>query len=184
MNIKYTALAVTSLLASFSLSADQLTADLSNDAFKVEITSERLIPDVRLSLSGLGTDDDVNVFAATAVMAGPVQQYKEINAGLGARLYYADAYDNNMQAFALGGFAQYNIPTAKEVSLIGEFFYAPGITSSDDIDYQTDLNVRVNYQLLPNGAVYAGYRYLQTNIEDSRNLILDKGIHLGFEFSF
>ncbi|WP_440903677.1 YfaZ family outer membrane protein [Catenovulum sp. SX2] len=173
-----------SLLVSHSVAANYLTADISNDAFKAEISSDKLVQNARITATGIATDDDANLFAVSAVVAGPVQEIENVTAGLGGKLYFNDVNDENMQAFALGGYAEYQVPNAKNVSLLAEFFYAPGITASDDIDYQTDLNLRVSYQLLPNGAFFAGYRRIQVNIENGRNVSLDKGLHLGFEFQF
>lgn len=173
-----------SLLISHSVSANYLTADISNDAFKAEISSDKLIQNAQITATGIATDDDANLFAISAVVAGPVQELPDVIAGLGGKVYFNDVNDDNMQAFALGGFAKYQIPSAKNVSLLAEFFYAPGITASDDIDYQTDLNLRVSYQLLPNGAFFAGYRHIQVNLENSADVTLDKGLHLGFEFQF
>ncbi|EWH11557.1 YfaZ family protein [Catenovulum agarivorans DS-2] len=173
-----------SLLVSHSVAASYLTADISNDAFKAEISSDRLVQNAQVTATAIATDDDANLFALGAVVAGPVQEMPDVVAGLGGKIYFNDINDENMQAFALGGYAKYQIPSAKHISLTGEFYYAPGITASDDIDYQTDLNLRVSYQLLPNGAFFAGYRHIQVNIENGRNLSLDKGIHLGFEFQF
>ncbi len=165
-------------------SASFLTADLSNDAFKVEIGSDRLVQDVQLSAAAIGTDDDVSVFNLTGLMAGPIQGQPNLTAGLGGRAYISDIYDETVQAFALGGQAGYTLPRNPAISFQGQFFYAPGILMSDDFDYQTDLSVRANYQLLPNGSVYVGYRYLKANLENGPNITLDKGLNLGFEFKF
>ncbi|WAJ70021.1 YfaZ family outer membrane protein [Catenovulum adriaticum] len=184
--MKHLKKSLTAALTALALpaSANFLTADLSNDAFKIEIGSDRLVQDVQLSAAATGTDDDVSVFSFTGMMAGPIQGQPNLTAGLGGRLYLSDIYDENVQGFALGGQAIYRLPQNPAVSFQGQFFYTPDILMSDDFDYQTDLSLRANYQLLPNGSVYVGYRHLKANTENGPNFTLDKGINIGFEFKF
>ncbi|MCU4677737.1 YfaZ family protein [Catenovulum sp. 2E275] len=174
--------------AALPASANFLTTDLSNDAFKIEIGSDRLVQDVQLSAAAIATDNDISIFSFTGMMAGPIQGQPNLVAGLGSKAYFIDidngAADESVQALALGGSAKYTLPRNPAISFQGQFFYAPGILMSDDFDYQTDLSLRANYQLIQNGSVYVGYRYLKANADAGPNFTLDKGLNLGFEFKF
>lgn len=186
MTIKIKSIAIlSSMVFAGTTAASTLTTDLSNHAIKVEIATGNFAKDTHFAVSAAHNDDkDVNLFTATGAVVGQLAQQRNLSAGLGARLYYADTNSEDMQALGLGGFTKYNVPQVAGLSIMGELFYAPGITASDDLDNQFELGLRANYQLLPNGAVYLGYRHIKADVENSDNLVLDNGFNLGFEFSF
>ncbi|WP_017444529.1 YfaZ family outer membrane protein [Gayadomonas joobiniege] len=186
MNIRIKSAAIIlATLSSATATASTLTTDISNDAFKVEIATGNFAKDTHFAASAMHNDDtDVNLFTGTAAVVGNISRQPNFTAGLGGRLYYADTNGDDMQALGLGGFAKYRIPEIQGLSLQGELFYAPGIVASDELDNQFELGLRANYQLLPNGAVYAGYRHIKADIENGGEFVLDNGFHLGFEFSF
>jgi hypothetical protein len=108
-------------------------------------------------------------------------------AGLGARAYGWDDDDHgDGGAVGLGGFARVNIPTVPGLSFGGSLHYAPSILSFGDSDDMTEVELRGSYRVIRNAEVFAGYRYLNTDLDGrgSRDIDLDDGLMAGIKVFF
>ncbi|GHD54124.1 YfaZ precursor [Marinobacter persicus] len=107
-------------------------------------------------------------------------------AGLGARaIGWDDDSDANGGAVALGGFSQVNIPAVPGLSVSGSLHYAPSILSFGDSDDMTNVELRGSYRIIRNAEVFAGYRYLNTDIDgSSADINLDEGVMAGMKLMF
>ncbi len=108
-------------------------------------------------------------------------------AGLGMRGYAWDA-DNSLDggAIGLGGFATMNIPKVPGLSVTGSLHYAPSILSFGDSDDLTNLELRASYRVIRNAELFAGYRYLNTELDSPfrGDVDLDDGVLAGMKIYF
>lgn len=105
-------------------------------------------------------------------------------AGLGLRALAWDDDRLDGGAVGLGGFATVNIPEAPGLSFTGALHYAPSILSFGDSDDLTSLELRANYRVIRNAELFAGYRYLNTDIEGGGDINLDEGVLVGMKLFF
>lgn len=107
-------------------------------------------------------------------------------AGLGMRGYAWDADEVDGGAIALGGFATVNVPRVPGLSFTGSLHYAPSILSFGDSDDLTNLELRGSYRVIRNAEVFAGYRYLNTELDRPfrGDVDLDDGVMAGMKIYF
>ena len=89
-------------------------------------------------------------------------------------------------AVGLGGYATVNIPRVPGLSLTGGLHYAPSILSFGDSDDMTSLELRGSYRVIRNAEVFAGYRYLNTELDSPfrGDVNLDEGVMAGMKIFF
>ncbi len=106
-------------------------------------------------------------------------------AGIGTRVIGWDDDGLDGGAIGLGGFGTLNIPNVPGLSLHGSLHYAPSILAFGDSDDMTSLELRASYRVIRNAEVFAGYRYLNTDLDDIRgDLNLDEGVLAGMKIYF
>ena len=107
-------------------------------------------------------------------------------AGIGMRGVGWDDDDVDGGAIGLGGFATVNIPTVPGLSFGGSLHYAPSILSFGDSDDMTGVELRGSYRVIRNAEVFAGYRYLNTELDfaGSPDVNLDEGVLAGIKIFF
>ncbi len=107
-------------------------------------------------------------------------------AGIGFRGIWWDDDDNlDGGAVGIGGFATVNIPNVPGLSFTGSAHYAPSILSFGDSDDMTNLELRASYRVIRNADVFAGYRYINTDLDGySGDINLDEGVLAGIKIFF
>ncbi len=86
---------------------------------------------------------------------------------------------NDMHGIALGGAIDaYIIP---KLFIKANALYAPDILTGGDFENYIELGARVAYQVLPNAAVFVGYRFIEAEIDD-KDLEIYQGGFIGFNF--
>ncbi len=106
-------------------------------------------------------------------------------AGLGLRGIYWDDSPLNGGALGIGGYATLNIPNVPGLSFTGSAHFAPDILSFGDSEDLTSIELRGSYRVIRNAEVFAGYRYLNTDLEDFRTDVnLDEGVMAGLKIYF
>jgi hypothetical protein len=105
-------------------------------------------------------------------------------AGIGLRGIGWDDEPVEGGAIMPGGFATLNIPKVPGLSFTGRLHFAPSILSFGDSDYVTSLELRAGYRIIRNADIFAGYRYLNTDLEDAGDINLDKGVVAGMKLFF
>lgn len=104
--------------------------------------------------------------------------------GVGVQLTGYDDNDIEGAAVGLGGFARLNMPEVPGLSFEGALHYAPSILSFADSDDMTRLRIQANYRLIKTADVFAGYHYLNTDVDGGSDLTLDEGIFIGMKLMF
>lgn len=106
-----------------------------------------------------------------------------LTAGLGGRLLYVNREGDNGGALALGGQLNARLPQIDRVGLNFSSYYAPGVTSFGRLDRYWENAIDVEYELIRDGGVYAGYRNIRQDIGSFSGSV-DNGFHLGFRLKF
>ena len=106
--------------------------------------------------------------------------------GVGTKLYYAyyDIPDVNVSAIGLGGQLRYRHHKAPRIIYGAGIFYAPGIVTFQDGDQLLEADARIEFEILPTANIYAGYRYIETEIKNRPDLTMDDNFMIGLRFKF
>jgi len=173
--------------------ARELDLSLSNDTALFRYSSP-------ISYSGYGQTnadfgfmytelDDVMVLGGIEMMGEAGSHAPGLHLGVGVK-GYGVSLDNgaDIASVALGAKAWYVPPEFNRLGLVGQFYFGPDVTTFGDAEKFWDFNMRAEYEVLPEAAVYLGYRNVRARLErvtaGKRDVDLDKGWHIGLRMSF
>ncbi|MBS8240715.1 hypothetical protein DYI22_09350 [Marinobacter lipolyticus] len=175
-----------SLAAAPALAAD-LDLSLTNDSVKGQVNFFGVNSDLQLGTGytyheGSRHIGNVDFHAQGRTALGNLPT----TAGIGMRGFGWEDDDLDGGAVALGGFATVNIPDVPGLSLTGGLHYAPSILSFGDSEDLTSLELRGSYRVIRNAEVFAGYRYLNTDLDSPLrgDVNLDEGVMAGMKIFF
>ncbi len=172
------------LLFSLNSLADSVDVDINSDTIKGQYNLGDKTTDLGISASAMLTDDKGEVLALTARTQGKLNSQQDFRGGFGGRVYHASPdQGDSFQSLAIGGYLDMTVPKITELTVGVELYYAPGITSTDDVDNFREMNFRATYQLFENAAIYGGLRYLEVE-ENDFDYEFDDGAHVGFTLQF
>ena len=191
MKLRASVAAVICLIGA-DVSARELDVSLSNDTALLQFATP-------ISYSGYGHTDvdvgfmytesnDVMILGGVELMGEAGSQAPGLHLGVGVKGYGVslDSGDD-IGAVALGGKAWYVPPQFNRMGVVGQLYYAPDITTFGDADRFWDVSGRVEYEVLPEAAIYVGYREVQARVDSNntrQDVDLDKGWHIGLRMSF
>ncbi len=102
---------------------------------------------------------------------------------MGGRAMLATPDAGDVVAVGLGGKVRYNPPEQRwGVSVEG--YYAPKILAFGDGEEALELGGRVDYRVLVQAVVYAGYRHIEVDTTKVHNITLDDEAHIGMQLLF
>ena len=105
--------------------------------------------------------------------------------GVGGKfLYIAPQGIDNGEALAVGAHFRYTWPYFNRFGIGGELYYAPNIVSFQNVDRFWEGRVTLNYQVLQQGDVYVGYRYVSAAFGSGPNATLDSSVIVGLSLNF
>lgn len=107
-----------------------------------------------------------------------------VTAGLGGRLVGLDAEDVSGGALALGGQFEARIPAFNRIGMIAYVYGAPRAAAFGDLEGYLEYAISVDYQVLRQASIYAGYRQLKLDVEGAGTVTADNGLHLGLRLNF
>ncbi len=109
-----------------------------------------------------------------------------LHGGLGGRVVYAntDGPSDDAFALALGGYLKYTFPAYNRFSVQGHAYFAPDILNFGDADQFVELDARVSYNVLRNGDIFLGARYINLEFQPGGDFRLDNGLHAGIQLRF
>jgi len=153
-------------------------------AISDELIDLRLVTDYEKDFSGsfayMHADQDRIESDQLSYTFATQGKLKRLNILLGARAFFLDVENVDGYGVALGGGG--SLALIEKVSLSGELFYAPDIITGGDFDHTRDISLRLNYQLIDNGAVFIGYRDFEVDAGPDVDIYQDP--YLGIRFSF
>jgi len=183
--IKQLSAAIAGVVLGAQAHAASLDVDLNNDTLRAQYNFSAEQADVGISAAAMLTDDKGEVYYLTLRTQGALANQRNIRGGFGTRAYYASP-DNgdSFQALALGGYLDVTVPEIPALSAGVELYYAPSITTTDDLDNVRELQFTIKYQLFENASAYVGIRHLEVEEGDFDFEFEDGGGHVGFTLEF
>lgn len=110
------------------------------------------------------------------------------SAGVGIKGLVAKVRSNpsnsNASALALGAMLRYSPPATQRLGIVGEVYLSPNIVTFGDADRYVETQARVEYEVIPQSAVYLGYRRIAFGIKNRPSATLDEGLNIGVRISF
>jgi hypothetical protein len=104
--------------------------------------------------------------------------------GLVAKVRGDNTVNSNVSALALGGLVRYSPPTTPRFGIVGEVYLSPNIVTFGDADRYVETWARMEYEVIPQSAVYLGYRRMAFSLKSLPYTVLDEGVNLGVRISF
>jgi|GEM_PF-3228405 len=107
---------------------------------------------------------------------------------VGANLFWADPDNLGDEAETLGlglglrfdsVFAQYN-----RLGFGGRAYFSPRVLTFLDGERYTELGFRINYHIIREAHIYAGYRRIRIGFEDRPSQTMESGFHGGLKLRF
>jgi len=189
MNVSKLLLAVTSIIPLISIStltqASDATLRLSDDSVHGQVNLSNNASNLDFGAGYMyheGSRHIINIDlhskGQTAIGNLPT------TVGVGVQLTGYDVDDFEGGAVGLGGFARLNMPEVPGLSFEGALHYAPSILSFSDSEDLTRLRIQANYRLIQTADVFAGYHYLNTDIDGGSDFTLDEGVFVGMKLMF
>ncbi len=181
----------------FEANAREIDLSLSNDTALIRYATP-------ISYSGSGkTDLDVGFMyteSDNVMILGGIEMMGEagshapgLHFGVGIKGYGVslDSGDD-VGSVTLGAKGWYVPPQINRLGLVAQLYFGPDITTFGDAEKFWDFSGRAEYEVLPEAAVYVGYRNVRARLErnvpgnpgNSRDVDLDKGWHIGVRMSF
>jgi len=179
------------ILLSTTVSAQRLDINLKQDSARfsyIALIGGSTFGRTEMNAGILYNEDGnqaANVGLQVIDMAGSKTPGLEV--GVGPRFYYLkhDASNSSAAAVAVGGQLRYKLPSVQRLSLIGNLFYAPSITTTLDADNLYEFGMGASYELLPTANVYLKYRRIRADFTKGVGAeTIDSGVVLGMNFSF
>lgn len=121
---------------------------------------------------------DVHAQGRTAIANMPT------TVGLGVRAIGFDDHQFTGGGLGVGGYGTVNIPRVPGLSVNASAHYAPNVLSFDDAKNLWNLDAKVSYRIIRNGAVYGGYRYLRVDRDHHASTTLESGLVVGMQLYF
>ncbi len=105
--------------------------------------------------------------------------------GVGVRTMYFRDSPIEGGALAPGGYINLNIPDVPGLSLNGTLHGSPTVLSFSDSEGMINLETTVNYRVIRNAEFFAGYRFVNTQLDDGMDDVrLDEGFLGGLKILF
>lgn len=173
-----------SLSLSVQSQANELDFSLGDDALRVQYHAGIKGNDLNWNLDFLNNEDDGRLLGLGAYVSGRSNASTgRQTAGVGGRVIYIDWDGPNGSALAFGGFIRHTLSQANLLSVRGELFYAPGVTSFDAAEDFLEFSFRMEYQLLDAAEIYLGYRNIEVDA-GPLDVELDESLILGLIMKF
>lgn len=128
------------------------------------------------------TDNDL-VGSVGFQTVGRVDNYLSFSIGLKGYGVRVDEPREGLAAFAVSGGVGYTIPNSPVTVALGGAV-APDILTFGDSSGIQEWSLRLQAQLLPNAAVYVGWRELRVQLDDAPTHRVDNDLHLGLKLGF
>ena len=182
---------VAALMCLFAVEAgaQEIDLSLSNDTALLRYATP-------ISYSGYGHTDadfgfmftesnDVMVLGGIEMMGEAGSHAPGLHFGVGIK-GYGVALDTgaDVGSVTLGAKVWHVPPSINRLGLVAQFYFGPDVTTFGDAENFWDFTARAEYEVLPEAAVYVGFRNIRTRLIDNVDVDLDKGWNVGLRMSF
>ncbi len=173
-------LAILALACSSVALANELELGISDELIELKLTQE-YGDEFSGTFGAMHADDDDIDAKQLSYRFFTEDDVDEFDIQLGAQLYWLDVESDDGFGIALGLAATRQL--AGKLGATASIYYAPDILTSGDFESSLELDAKLNYQLLENGALFVGYRSYEADTDDADIDVYDD-FYLGVRFSF
>jgi len=106
------------------------------------------------------------------------------SAGIGIKALASHTNGTNESGIAIGGLIAYSPPSLSRMSLVGQLYFAPDITTFGDANRYGEALAQLEFEVTPNAAAYIGYRNIKFDLNSGSNGTVDEGAYIGVRISF
>jgi hypothetical protein len=107
-----------------------------------------------------------------------------VTAGLGLRLMGMKLSGVSGGALALGGQAEGRLPQYNRVGAFVSAYWSPGVASTGDLNGYLEYTGSIDYQVIREASVYAGYRQIKIRGNNFPWGTVDTGFNFGLRLNF
>lgn len=180
------------LLLSTTAGAEKLDLNISGDAVRAALSGPLSFgqrDNARYDIGYLYSDDRdarLNIGHAALMVSGDAgARNANVQVGLGLRAAGIDQRGGSGGAVSVGGDFDLRLPDFNRLGLVGYVFYAPGVLAFGDVERYIDAAITLDYELIRDASVYAGYRQVRVDVEDIGGSDLrDNGAIVGLRLRF
>lgn len=184
------------LLAALPAQASDLGLDFNSHSFNIYANTAlgRFVPNTANAELGAGfLFDDQNEgdhlkFLHGDLLATGGLGVPGATGGIGLRGFYGDREHFSGGGLAIGGRVAYYFPQYDRLGLSGSLWYSPSVLTGGNFQHYFEYDFDINYQVLRQATVYAGYRRLELPVEGPEANIRahapSQGLHAGIRISF
>ena len=106
--------------------------------------------------------------------------------GVGPKFWFggSDEADVDISGIGLGGQLRYKNINVPRIVYGASIYYAPGIVAFMDAEGLLEYDIRVEYELLPTANVYIGFRSIEADIKNRKDVEIDESAIIGLRFKF
>ena len=107
-----------------------------------------------------------------------------VTAGLGLRLVGLSLSGVSGGALGLGGQVEGRLPQYNRLGAFVYGYWAPGVASTGDLNGYAEYALSIDYQVIREASVYAGYRQIKIRGDNFPWSTVDTGFHFGLRLNF
>ncbi|MBY8965175.1 YfaZ family outer membrane protein [Algiphilus sp.] len=159
-------------LASAGAQAETFDLNISSDAVRAALSGPLRFGETngaRYDAGYLYTDDQdarLNVGHLGLMVSGDAgARSANVDVGIGLRAAAIDQRGADGGAVSVGGEFDVRLPALNRLGLVGYVFYAPEVLAFGDIDTYLDAALTIDYEIIRNASVYAGYRQVRAGVD-------------------
>lgn len=164
--------------------ADSLDINLNDDSLEGVYTTNWRTADASVGLLYNDEQEDWVASAGLLAMGERQSANRVFQGGLGGKLYVASVSNEDIIALGLGGQVRV-YPGNGPIAISGSLFYAPDIVTMLDGEEFWEASVRAEFEMVKRRAsFYIGYREIQADLDNGRDVTVDNGLHAGVKIVF
>jgi len=126
------------------------------------------------------------LYEINALMQREVGSVQALTLGIGMKFDYINMGNGDFTALPLGMEATYRLPFDEFIPLYvgGVLYYAPEVLSFQDARRYIEYKINIDAEIIDNGFITTGYRYIETKYEGSGAKDLNAAWFIGFKIHF
>lgn len=184
--LTFASILLASSLANQSI-ANDLDVRINNDAIHGNISIFEEDSELLYGLGYFYKDADPSISVANVDLQSRGQTAlgnMPTTVGLGIQANYFKQDHIKGTAVGLGGSVRVNIPDVPGVSLETAAHFAPDVVAFGDAKRFMRFRGQINYRVIRSADLSAGYRYMNTKLENGGKVTLESGLFVGLKLNF
>ena len=169
------------LVSTSAMATADLSLHINEDAVKVNLQSSLTKTSETLYSAAYHYSEEEGRLLSLGALT--THSNSQGNFALGAKYVGVDPKGaDNTHILSLGG--SYGIAIAPNTKVSVSAFIAPSVLVSGDFERYVDIDVNLDYRLMPKASVMLGYKLARIDHESSEHFYFDKSVYLGAKFKF